>query len=105
MVSKAFKTCLLLIEKMVKHGFINQIGKADVEKLVAIHIGADKRTVDKYVRVCVQFELLEPHIWKQNKRGNIYYDNVSVFKINLMKADVQMKEVFGRPMKQITLES
>ena len=94
MVSKAYKTCLLLVEKMVKNGFINQIGKTELEKLIARYIGADQRTTEKYVRVCVQFELLTPHPV-----------NKDAFYINLIKADAQMKEVFGRPVKQLTLES
>jgi len=52
----------------------------------------------------VQCKLLKPHIWQQNKRDNNDYDNVSVFCINLIEADKQMKLVFSRSMKQITLE-
>ena len=92
MVSKAFKTCLLLIEKMVKHGYLRQINQEDVGKIISRYIGADPRTIEKYVRVCVQWELLTPH--PVNK--NVYY-------INLLKADKQIKEVFDRPMKQLTL--
>jgi len=93
MVSKAFKTCLLLIEKMVKHGYIHQINKEDLGKIISMYVGADDRTIEKYVRVCVQLELLTSHPV-----------NKDVFYINLIKADRQMKEVFGRPMKQLTLE-
>ena len=88
MVSRAYRTCLELIEKMVKHGYIHQISRGDVAKIISRYVGADERTIDKYVRVCVQWELLTPH--PQNK--NVYY-------ISLLKADKQMKEVFGRPMK------
>jgi len=93
MVSKAYKTCLLLIEKMVKHGYVNQINRESLAKLISMYIGADQRTIDKYVRVCVQWNLLTPH--PANK--DAYY-------IRLIEADKQMKEVFDRPMKQITLE-
>jgi hypothetical protein len=92
LVSKAYKTCLLLIEKMVKHGYLRQINLEDVGKIIAMEIGADPRTIEKYVRVCVQWKLLTPH--PVNK--DAYY-------INLMEADKQMREVFGRPMKQLTL--
>jgi len=104
MVSKAYKNCLLLIEKMVKHGYVNQINRESLSNLVSIYIGADERTISKYTRVCVQCKLLKPHIWQQNKRDNNDYDNVSVFCINLIEADKQMKLVFSRSMKQITLE-
>lgn len=93
MASKAFKTCLLLIEKMVKHGYLRQINHENVGKIISRYIGADPRTIEKYVRVCVQWKLLTPH--PVNK--HVYY-------INLLKTDEQMKEVFGRPMKQLTLQ-
>jgi len=96
MVSKAFKTCLLLIEKMVKHNFVNQIGHADLEKLISKYIGADERTIEKYVSVCVQFEFLKPHILQ--KKGE-----VSVYIINLIKVDHEMNEVFGRSLRQLQL--
>jgi len=92
-VSKAFKNCLELIEKMVKHGYVNQINRESLAKLVSMYIGADQRTIDKYARVCAQWELLTPH--PTNKE--VYY-------INLLTVDKQMNEVFGRSMKQITLE-
>ena len=94
MVSKAFKTCLLLIEKMVKNNFVNQIGKTEVENLIAHDVGADRRTLDKYVGVCVRFKLLEAHPVSKN-----------VFYINLVEADRSMRVVFGRPVKQLTLPS
>lgn len=96
MVSKAFKTCLLLIEKMVKHNYINQIDKAELEKLIAKYIGADPRTIKKYISVCVQFEFLKPHIFQ--KTGQ-----VSIYSINLVKADQAMTEVYGRNLRQLQL--
>jgi len=96
MVSKAFKTCLLLIEKMVKHGYINQISHEDVGKLIAREIGADQRTIEKYTRVCVQFQFLKPHVLKKN-------GEVAVYIINLVKADRVMSEVFGRNLRQLQL--
>jgi len=98
MVSKAFKTCLLLIEKMVKHKppFINQIGHVDLEKLISMHIGADPRTIEKYTRVCVQFQFLKPHVLRKN-------GEVAVYIINLVKADRAMSEVFGRNLRQLQL--
>jgi len=107
MVSKAFKTCLLLIEKMVKHRivgtvkqpreivFINQIGKSDLENLIIRYIGADERTIRKYTRVCVQQKLLTPHITKN--------EEVKVYRVNLARADHEFRMVFGRPLKQLTL--
>jgi len=92
MVSKAYRKCLLLIEKMVKHHYLRQINHEDLAKLISKEIGADERTVEKYARVCVQWGLLTPHP-----------ENKDVFYINLLEADREMKEVFDRPMKQLTL--
>jgi len=96
MVSKAYRKCLLLIEKMVKHNYVNQIDKQELEKLISMYIGADPRTIDKYVSVCVQFEFLKPHLFQ--KKGE-----VAVYTINLVKADHAMTEVFGRNLRQLQL--
>jgi len=96
MVSRAYRKCLLLIEKMVKHGFINQISKTELQKLISKYIGADQRTINKYLCVCVQFEFLRPHILQ--KTGE-----VSVYAIDLVKADHAMTEVHGRDLRQVQL--
>ena len=96
MVSKAYRKCLLLIEKMVKHNYINQISKTELEKLISKYIGADQRSKKKYLCVCVQFGFLKPHILQKN-------GDVSIFKIDLMKADQAMAEVYGRNLRQLQL--
>ena len=92
MVSKAYKNCLILVEKMVEHNYLRQINREDLGALISRYLGADQRTIDKYVSVCVQQKLLTPH--PANKQA---------FFINLDHADKEMKEVFGRPMMQLTL--
>jgi len=95
-VSKAFKKCLLLMEKLVEHRFVNQISKNDLERLISMYIGADPRTLELYLRVCVQFGFLKPHIFKGK-------GEVTVFKINLIEADAAIKQYLGRDMKQTAL--
>ena len=95
MVSRAFKQCLLLVEKMVKHNYINQIDRKELEKIIGEQIGLDGRTLKKYVCACIDFGLLEPHIFKKQE--------IFIYKINLMKADKLMNEVFGRNLRQLTL--
>ena len=102
MVSKAYKTALMLVEKMVnlhrnvlKDGFINQVSQQEFEEVIAKHVGADQRTIDKYLRVCVQFGFLKSHI-EVNKREKVYL-------VNVAKADKEMREVFGRNLRQIKL--
>lgn len=102
MVSRAVKTCLKLVEKMVnlhrnvlKDGFINQISRHELENLIAFHIGADQRTIEKYVGVCVTLELLKPHIYAKGK--------VSVYSINIPMTEKYVREVFGRNLRQLQL--
>lgn len=54
MVSKALKKCIELIEAMIKDGYSLQIPSTHVEKLIKIHIGADKRTVQKYMNMLIE---------------------------------------------------
>jgi len=54
MVSKAFRKCVELVEDMLSRGYKLQITSIEVEKLIKIGIGADKRTVQKYVRMLTE---------------------------------------------------
>jgi hypothetical protein len=54
MVSKAFRKCIELIEEMLSRGFKLQISQTEVERLIKIGIGADKRTIQKYVRMLTE---------------------------------------------------
>jgi len=54
MVSKAFRKCIELIEEMLSKGFKLQISQTEVERLIKIGIGADKRTIQKYVRMLTE---------------------------------------------------
>jgi hypothetical protein len=53
MVSRAFRKCVELVEEMLSRGF-RQISQTEVERLIKIGIGADKRTVQKYVRMLTE---------------------------------------------------
>ena len=54
MVSKAFKKCVELVEEMLGRGYRLQISSTEVERLIKIGIGADKRTVQKYMRMLTE---------------------------------------------------
>jgi hypothetical protein len=54
MVSKAFRKCVELVEEMLSRGFRLQISQTEVERLIKIGIGADKRTIQKYVRMMTE---------------------------------------------------
>lgn len=54
MVSKAFRKCVELVEEMLRRGYTLQIPSSEVEKFIKIDIGADKRTVKKYMQMLTE---------------------------------------------------
>lgn len=54
LVSKAFKKCVELVEEMLREGYRLQISSTHVDRLIKIHIGADKRTVQKYMKLLTE---------------------------------------------------
>ena len=54
MVSKAFRKCVELVEEMLSRGYRLQITSTEVERIIKIGIGADKRTVQKYMRMLTE---------------------------------------------------
>ena len=54
MVSKAFRKCVELVEEMLRRGYTLQIPSSEVERLIKIEVGADKRTVRKYVQMLTE---------------------------------------------------
>ena len=54
MVSKAFRKCVELVEEMLRRGYTLQIPSSEVERLIKISVGADKRTVRKYVQMLTE---------------------------------------------------
>jgi len=53
-VSKAFKKCVELVEEMLSKGYTLQIPSTEVERLIKMGVGADKRTVQKYMRMLTE---------------------------------------------------
>jgi len=54
MVSKAFRKCVELVEEMLEEGYRLQIPSTCVEKLIKVHVGADKRTIQKYMKMLTE---------------------------------------------------
>jgi hypothetical protein len=54
MVSKAFRKCVELAEEMLSRGYRLQITSTEVERIIKIGIGADKRTVQKYLNLLTE---------------------------------------------------
>lgn len=85
MVSRAFQTCQVLVEEMVKQRYFPQINEAMVKRLIMKHVGADMRTVQKYMRLLCDFDFLIPE-----DRGKIpNYRERRLYRLNLSKVDVK----------------
>jgi len=54
MISRAFRKCVELVEEMLGRGYRLQIPSTEVERLIKIGVGADKRTVQKYMRMLTE---------------------------------------------------
>jgi len=72
MVSKAFRKCVELVEEMLSRGFRLQISQTEVERLIKIGIGADKRTVQKYIKMLTE-DLGFLKIAAKNPFGTVVY--------------------------------
>jgi len=72
MVSRAFRKCVELVEEMLSRGFRLQISQTEVERLIKIGIGADKRTVQKYIKMLTE-DLGFLKIAAKNPFGTVVY--------------------------------
>jgi hypothetical protein len=54
MISRAFRKCVELVEEMLGQGYRLQITSTEVERLIKMGIGADKRTTQKYMRMLTE---------------------------------------------------
>lgn len=72
MVSKAVKKCLQLLESMFDLGFHMEISERDLKDLIAIQMGADKRTINKYLKMLTEtLEFLK--VCRRNREGKPIY--------------------------------
>jgi len=96
MVSKAFKKCIELIEEMLREGYKLQITSLEVEKLIKISIGADKRTVQKYTRILTE-DLAFLKTVTKNQFG------IVIYKINIEAIEQFINEHLKEKLKQLRL--
>lgn len=54
MEGKAFKNCVELVEEILREVYWLQIPSTHVEKLIKVHVGAVKRTIQKYVKMLTE---------------------------------------------------
>ncbi|MCK4424978.1 hypothetical protein KAU93_04760 [Candidatus Bathyarchaeota archaeon] len=96
MVSKAFKRCVELVEEMIREGYRLQISSTHVEKLIKVHIGADKRTVQKYMKL-----LSEDLGFLQTVTKNPF--GIYIYRIDIETIEQYVSEHMKERLRQLTL--
>ena len=96
MVSKAFKKCVELIEEMLREGYRLQISSTHVERLIKIHVGADKRTVQKYMRL-----LSEDLGFLKTVTKNPF--GIYIYRIDIETIEQYVSEHMKEKLRQLTL--
>ena len=96
MVSKAFKKCVELVEEILREGYRLQIPSTHVEKLIKVHVGADKRTIQKYVKMLTE-DLGFLEITTKNPLGIIIY------RIDIPTIEQYVSDHLKEKLRQLTL--
>lgn len=93
-MSEAFTKCVELVEEMIREGYRLQIPSTHVEKLIKVHIGADKRTLQKYMKMLVEdFAFLK--VVTKNPFGiYIYRIDIETVVKNHVKGDIGVGRLF-----------
>jgi demethoxyubiquinone hydroxylase (CLK1/Coq7/Cat5 family) len=107
MVSKAFTKCVELVEEMLGRGYRLQISSTEVERLIKIGIGADKRTVQKYMRMLTE-DLGFLKIAAKNPFGVVIYridvEAIEQFVNEHLKEKLRQLKLSDMGLKQNSIE-
>jgi hypothetical protein len=95
-VSKAFKKCVAVVEEMVREGYHLQISSTHVDRLIKIHVGADKRTVQKYMKL-----LTEDLGFLQTVTKNPF--GIYIYRIDIETIEQHVSENMKEKLRQLTL--
>ena len=96
MVSKALRKCVELVEEILREGYRLQIPSLHVEKLIKIYIGADKRTIQKYMKMLTE-DLKFLETTAKNPLGIIIY------RIDIPTIEQYVSEHMKEKLRQLTL--
>ena len=96
MVSKAFRKCVELVEEMLKRGYTLQIPSSEVERLIKISVGADKRTVRKYVQM-----LTEDLAFLKTVTKNPF--GIVIYRIDIEAVEQSVSEHMKEKLRQLKL--
>jgi hypothetical protein len=95
-VSEAFKKCVQLVEGMLREGYSLQISSTHVDRLIKIHVGADKRTVRKYMKLLTE-DLGFLRTVTKNHVG------IYIYRIDIETIEQYVSEHLKERMGQLTL--
>ena len=99
MVSKAVRKCLQLLESMFDLGFHMEISERDLKSLIAIQMGADKRTINKYLKMLTEtLEFLK--VYRRNREGKPIY-KIQIERVERFLNRFAKEE--AKKLKQLTL--
>jgi len=70
--SKVLEYCTEIIKHLVENGYTNQVSKKELERIIKLFRGIDKRTVKTWMDALLEFEFIE-------------YVNPCVVRLNLSK--------------------
>jgi hypothetical protein len=96
LVSKAFKKCVQLVEEMFREGYRLQISSTHVDRLIKIHVGADKRTVQKYMKL-----LIEDLGFLQTVTKNPF--GIYIYRIDIETIEQYVSEHMKEKLRQLKL--
>jgi hypothetical protein len=96
LVSKAFKKCVQLVEAMLREGYRLQISSTHVDRLIEIYVGADKRTVQKYMKL-----LTEDLGFLQAVTKNPF--GVYIYRIDIETVEQYVSEHMKEQLRQLKL--
>ncbi|MCX8177953.1 MAG: hypothetical protein N3F10_06650 [Candidatus Bathyarchaeota archaeon] len=94
--SKAAFKCVELVEEMLSRGYRLQISSKEVEKLIKISVGADKRTVQKYMRM-----LTEDLAFLKTAIKNPF--GITIYRIDIEAAEQFINERLKGKLRQLKL--
>jgi hypothetical protein len=95
-VSEAFMKCVELVEEILREGYRLQIPSSHVERLIKVHVGADKRAIQKYMKM-----LIEDLGFLKTVTKNPF--GVYIYRIDIETIEQFVSEHLKERLRQLTL--
>ena len=95
-MGKAFRRCVELVEGILGEGYRLQIPSTYVEKLIKVHVRADKRTIQKYLKM-----LTEDLGFLETTAKNPFV--IYIYRIDIETIEQFVSEHLKEKLRQLTL--